>query len=73
MTMVFLSAILEGAIHSTVQFQEMNSVIFFPFEIHETVNTPLAETDPDMQFYSETIILVIQTVITTWRKCSIIT
>ena len=47
----------------------MNSQIFFPFEINETINTPLGETDPDMQFYSEKIILDIQTVITTWRKC----
>ena len=48
-----LSAILEGAIHSTVRFHEMNSQIFFPFEINETITTPLAKTDPNMQFYSE--------------------
>ena len=49
----FLSAILEGVIHSTVRFHEMNSQILFTFEINETINTPLAETDLDMQFYSE--------------------
>ena len=49
----FLSAILEGVIHSTVQFHEMNSQIFFPLEINETINTPLAKTYPNMQFYSE--------------------
>ena len=31
----------------------MNSQIFFPFKINETINTPLAETDHDMQFFSE--------------------
>ena len=33
----FLSAILEGVIHSTFRFHEMNSQIFFPFEINETI------------------------------------
>ena len=49
----FLSAILEDVIHSIVRFHEMNSHIFFPFDSNETINTPLAETDPDVQFYSE--------------------
>ena len=31
----------------------MNSQIFYPFEINESINTPLAETDPDIQFYSK--------------------
>ena len=49
----FLSAILEGVIDSTARFHEMNSQIFYPFEINEFINTSLAETDPDIQFYSE--------------------
>ena len=31
----------------------MNSQNFFPFEINGIINTPLAETDPDMQCYCE--------------------
>ena len=66
----FLSAILEGVIHSTVQFHEMNSQIFFPFEVNETINWQ--KLILICNFIVKTIILEIQTVITTWRKCSII-
>ena len=31
----------------------MNSQTFFPFEINGIINTPLAETDPDMQLCCE--------------------
>ena len=41
----FLPAILEGVSDSTARFHELNSQIFYPFEINET--------DPDIQFYSE--------------------
>ena len=36
----------------TARFHEMNSQIFYPFEINKSINTLMAETDPDIQFYS---------------------
>ena len=48
----FLSTILEGVIEPTARFHEMNSQIFYPFEINKSINTLMAETDPDIHFYS---------------------
>ena len=48
----FYSAILEGLLNFPFDFHEMNNKMFIPFEIHESIDTPPTEMDPDIQFYS---------------------
>ena len=47
------TAIMEGMLDCTFNFHEINKKIFVPFEIKDEFDTPLAERDPDMQFYLE--------------------
>ena len=35
------------------RFHEMNSRVFFPFEINQESNTLICEIDTDLQFYTE--------------------
>ena len=48
----FYSAVLEGLLNFPFDFHEMNKKVFIPFEINESIDTPLTEMDPDIQFYS---------------------
>ena len=48
----FNSAVLEGLLNFAFDFHEMNSKVFIPFEISESIDTPLTEMDPDIQYYS---------------------
>ena len=48
----FNSAVLEGLLNFLFDFHEMNSKVFIPFEINESIDTPLTEMDPDIQYYS---------------------
>ena len=48
----FNSAVLEGLLNFPFDFHEMNSKVFIPFEINESIDTPLTEMDPDIQYYS---------------------
>ena len=48
----FHSAVLEGLLNFPFDFHEMNNKVFMPFEINESIDTPLTEMDPDIQFYS---------------------
>ena len=49
----FYHAIIECQLDCTFRLHEINSKIFFPFEINQDVDTYLGETDPDLQFYTE--------------------
>ena len=48
----FNSATLEGLLNFPFDFHEMNSKVFIPFEINDSIDTPLTEMDPDIQNYS---------------------
>ena len=48
----FYSAVLEGLLDFPFDFHEMNNKVFIPFEINKSIDTPLTEMDPDIQFYS---------------------
>ena len=48
----FNSAVLEGLLNFPFDFHEINSKVFIPFEINESIDTPLTEMDPDIQHYS---------------------
>ena len=47
------TAIMEGMLDCPFNFHEINKKAFVPFEINDEFDTPLAERDPDMQFYLE--------------------
>ena len=49
----FYTAILEGMLDCPFNFHEINKKLFVPCEINDEFDTPLAERDPDMQFYLE--------------------
>ena len=44
---------MEGMLDCPFNFHEMSKKAFVPFEINDEFDTPLAEMDPDMQFYLE--------------------
>ena len=44
---------MEGMFDCPFRFHEINNKVFVPFEINGEFDTPLAERDPDMQFYLE--------------------
>ena len=44
--------VLEGLLNFLFDFHEMNSKVFIPFEMNESIDTPLTEMDPDIQYYS---------------------
>ena len=46
------SAVLEGLLHFPLDFHEMNSKVFIPFEINESIDTPFTEMDPNIHYYS---------------------
>ena len=50
----FFSVIMECVSHYPIQFHEMNTKVFVPFEIIETTHTPFNKMDPDIQIYSST-------------------
>ena len=43
------SAVLEGLLNFPFDFHEMNSKVFIPLEINESIDTPLTEMNPDIQ------------------------
>ena len=45
---------MKGVLGYSYKFHEMNQKVFIPFEINDQPDTPLAEIDPDMQYYLET-------------------
>ena len=45
-------AFILGIKYTEFDFHEMNNKVFIPFEINESIDTPLTEMDPDIQFYS---------------------
>ena len=49
----FYTAIMEGMLDCPFNLHEINNKVFVPFEINDEFDTPLAERDPDMQFYLE--------------------
>ena len=59
----FYSAVLEGLLNFPFDFHEMNNKVFIPFEINESIDTPLTEMDPDIQFTQIPNILMEQNVI----------
>ena len=48
----YTAAILENIMNYPTSFEDINNKIFVPFEINDS-DSPLSETDPDVQFYSE--------------------
>ena len=49
---LYNSAVLEDLLNFPFDFHEINSKVFIPFEINESIDTPLTEMDPDFQYYS---------------------
>ena len=49
----FYTAIMEVMLDCPFNFHEISKKVFVPFEINDEFDTPLAERDPDMQFYLE--------------------
>ena len=43
---------MENLLDCSSHFHEMSNKIFNPFEINDSIDTPLTEVDPDIQFYS---------------------
>ena len=50
----FYSAVLEGLQNFPFNFHEKNNKVPIFFEINDSIDTPLAEMYPDIQFYSKT-------------------
>ena len=48
----YTAAILENIVNYPTSLEDINNNIFVPFEINYS-DSPLSETDPDVQFYSE--------------------
>ena len=48
----FLTAVMEGVLDFPIHLHEMNNKIFTPFEINDSIDTPLTKMDQDIQFYS---------------------
>ena len=48
----FHSAVMENLLDCSYPYHEMSNKIFIPFEINDSIDTPLTEVDPDIQFYS---------------------
>ena len=48
----YAAAISENITSYPTRLEEINNKIFMPFEINDN-DSPLCETDPDVQFYSE--------------------
>ena len=48
----FFSAVIEGMLHCSFRLHEINSKVFTPFEINDTVDTPFSDIDPDYQYYA---------------------
>ena len=49
----FHCAILEGISDCAFRLQEMNSKVFTPFEINDSIDAPFGDVDPDMQYYTD--------------------
>ena len=43
---------MEDLLDCSYPYHEMSNKIFIPFEINDSIDTPLTEVDPDIQFYS---------------------
>ena len=43
---------MENLLDCSYPYHEMSNKIFIPFEINDSIDTPLTEVDPDIQFYS---------------------
>ena len=48
----FYSAVIEGMLDCSFRLHEINSKIFTPFEINDTVDTPFSDIDPEYQYYA---------------------
>ena len=48
----FNSTVLEGLLNFPLDFHETNSKVFIPFEINESIDTPLTEMHPDIPYYT---------------------
>ena len=47
----FHSAVMENLLDCSYPYHEMNNNICIPFEVNDSIDTPLTEVDPDIQFY----------------------
>ena len=43
---------MENLLDCSYNYHEMSNRIFIPLEINDSIDTPLTEVDPDIQFYS---------------------
>ena len=43
----FHSADMENLLYCSHNYHEMSNIIFIPFEINDSIDTPLTEVDPD--------------------------
>ena len=48
----FYSTVIDGMLDCSFRLHEINSKIFTPFEINDTVDTPFSDIDPDYQYYA---------------------
>ena len=51
---IFIDTLAESILKSPRLMSGFNNLIFNPFEINESIDTPLTECDPDFMFYSDT-------------------
>ena len=49
----FYCAIIQGVSDCASRLQEMDSKVFIPFEINDSLDTPFGDIDPDMQYYTD--------------------
>ena len=47
----FDSAVIEGMLDCSFRLHEINSKVFTPFEINDSLDTPFSDIDPDYQYY----------------------
>ena len=47
----FYSAVIEGMLDCSFRLHEINSKVFTPFEINDSIDTPFSDIDPDYQYY----------------------
>ena len=68
--MIFFSVVMENLLDCSYRIHEMSNNIFNPFEINDSIDTPLTEVDPDIRISSSTQVFSTskaQNVTITWK------